>query len=145
MWVRAGFAFAFLLSAVGCASPGGPEAGASGKVGPGAPVPRALELAEPVEVTDSDVLVAPVAIESPTPRYTDELRRAGVQGIVVLRCLIGRDGSVRVLEVLRSDHPGLAQVAKSTTARCRFEPATLNGHPVAVYFNITHTFRLLGP
>jgi protein TonB len=145
MFARAGLALAFLLSALGCASPGGLGAGAAGQVDPGGPVPRDLELAEPVEVTESDVLVAPVAIESPVPRYTDELRRAGVQGIVKLRCIIGRDGSVKIHKVLRSDHPALAQIAKNTTARYRFQPATLNGRPVTVYYDITHTFRVVGP
>ena len=37
---------------------------------------------------------------------------------------------------------GLTEAAITAVRRWKFEPATLNGKPVAVYFNLTVTFEL---
>ena len=136
------------------------------------PTPRAPEpLREPELAFDLDVAVAdefelpafempappppgpiwvrgevtrPRRIHEPMPVYTEPARRARVQGIVVLQTVIGADGRVGRVEVLKGLPLGLTEAAVAAVERWRFEPATLDGKPVAVYFNLTVRFDLQG-
>ena len=95
---------------------------------------------EPLEVTGE--VVAPVKVESPLPRYTEAARRVGLQGTVVLRAVIDEEGRVKDLEVVEGLPLGLTAAAEAAVRRWSFEPATLHGRPVPVYWRLTVTFRL---
>jgi outer membrane biosynthesis protein TonB len=56
--------------------------------------------------------------------------------------MIDAQGSVRCPFVLKGLPMGLSEVAAETVSRWKFKPATLNGQPVAVTYNITLNFRL---
>jgi protein TonB len=86
---------------------------------------------------------APVAIYQPLPLYTEEARRARVEGIVLLQAIIRKDGSVDSFRVIRGLGYGLDESAINTIAtKWRFKPGTLSGQPVDVQANIEVTFRL---
>jgi protein TonB len=85
---------------------------------------------------------APRAIYAPDPQYSDEARRAKYQGTLVLWVVIGPDGRPRDLHVVRTLGMGLDEKALEAVRQWRFEPATKNGHPVAVQVNIEVSFRL---
>ncbi len=86
---------------------------------------------------------APVAIYQPLPLYTEEARRARVEGIVLLQAIIRKDGSVDSFKVIRGLGYGLDESAINTIAtKWRFKPGTLSGQPVDVQANIEVTFRL---
>ena len=51
-------------------------------------------------------------------------------------------GNVTNVEVLKGLPMGLAEAAVSAVKQWQFKPATLNGKPVAVYFNLTVNFQL---
>ncbi len=68
-------------------------------------------------------------------------RQIHLQGTVVLRAIIGRDGTVRAIEVV-SGHPLLVQAALEAVCQWRYQPTLLNGAPVEVETHITVIFQL---
>ena len=64
-----------------------------------------------------------------------------VEGPVVLRAVIGEDGNVRDIAVVKGD-PMLAQAAKEAVKRWHYKPYELNHKPVAISTDITIDFRL---
>lgn len=87
-------------------------------------------------------VTAPRAIYDPDPEYSDEARKAKYQGVVVLWIVIGPDGLPKDVRVSRSLGLGLDQKAVEAVRRWRFEPARMDGHPVAVQLNVEVSFRL---
>lgn len=78
----------------------------------------------------------------PQPRYTEEARQARIQGVVILEAIIDEAGLVRSVKVLKGLPMGLAESAVETVKQWKFKPATLEGKPVPVYFNLTVSFHL---
>jgi len=88
-------------------------------------------------------VIAPRAIHKPQPLYPDSARKAGTGGVVIVQSVIGTQGDVVGLKVLRSEREDLAAAALKAIRQWRFEPATLYGKPVDVYYNLTVNFRLV--
>lgn len=84
----------------------------------------------------------PVKIYDPQPQYTEEARRARIQGVVILQAVIDCDGFVTDINVLKGLPLGLTEAAILAVSQWRFEPARQNGQPVSVYYNLTINFRL---
>jgi periplasmic protein TonB len=85
----------------------------------------------------------PVAVTEITPEYPEIGREAGVEGLVVVKVLVGKNG--RVLDVrLDEKHqvPLLNEAALGAARRWVFTPALANGRPVAVWTAIPFHFRL---
>jgi TonB family protein len=78
----------------------------------------------------------------PTPGYTEEARRANVSGVVRLRVVLGADGNVRHVLVLRRLSHGLTEKAVEAARQVRFTPATLGGQPVSQYVVLEYGFNL---
>ncbi|HVS13188.1 MAG TPA: TonB family protein [Thermoanaerobaculia bacterium] len=94
----------------------------------------------PVRLTAA--MERPVKLHAPNPQYTEIARRARVEGTVVLEAVIETDGTVRDVTVLRDLPMGLGGAAVVAVERWRFEPARLDGRPVAVILSLTVTFSL---
>jgi TonB family protein len=88
---------------------------------------------------------APVMIAKADPHYTDEARKNRVSGIVISEVLIDKAGRVVSVRVLKPLPFGLAQSAVDALKQWRFRPATLNGEPVDIVYNLTTNFRLDSP
>ena len=84
----------------------------------------------------------PEKISAPSPQYTDEARRARIQGVVIVRTIIDCDGLVTDISVLQGLPLGLTESVVEAISRWRFEPARMDGRPVSVYYNLTVNFRL---
>lgn len=84
----------------------------------------------------------PVPLETISPLYPELARRGHVEGVVLLEAIIGADGSVRDVRVLRSAHVLLDPAALEAVRRWRYRPASVGGHPVAVYLSVVVTFTL---
>lgn len=97
---------------------------------------------EPVLATDRGPVTAPVPVYRPQPPYPKSLRRAQVEGVVVLRAIIDAKGRVTEIEVLRGLHPKLDASAVKTVSGWKFEPARLteSGRPVAVPYTVSIVF-----
>jgi len=85
----------------------------------------------------------PVLLVKTTPSYTDDAVKAKVQGVVLLRAVIRKDGSVTDIEVLRGLGYGLDEKAiEEIATKWKFRPGTLNGKPVNVLATIEVMFNL---
>lgn len=87
-------------------------------------------------------IAPPVKVHSPTPRYTEEGRQSRVQGVVILEAIIDDKGNVDSVKVLKGLPHGLSESAVETARQWKFRPATMEGKPVAVFFNLTIRFSL---
>jgi len=83
----------------------------------------------------------PRKVTDVAPVYPPLARAAGVQGLVILEAVIGEDGGVRDVRVLRSA-PLLDEAAMEAVRQWRFTPTLLNGEPVPVVMTITVAFKL---
>jgi protein TonB len=84
----------------------------------------------------------PVPVETVSPPYPELARRAHLEGVVVLEAIIGRDGFVRDVRVLRGVSPLLDPAALEAVRKWRYQPARIEGRAVAVYLSVTVTFSL---
>jgi len=78
------------------------------------------------------------------PVYPPLARAARIQGAVVLRAVISREGKVENPQVL-SGHPMLVQAAVDAVRQWRYRPYYLNDQPVEVETQVTVNFILAGP
>jgi TonB family protein len=76
------------------------------------------------------------------PRYPMVARRAGIQGPVVVRGIVRRDGTIDNVEVIKDLPYGLGDAAKDAVSDWHFRPATYRGEPIDVYYTVTVNFRL---
>jgi len=98
---------------------------------PGAP--------QPVRIGGS--IKAPTQIKKVQPAYSAEARAAGLSGVVIMEALIGVDGKVSDVRVLRSI-PLLDQAATDAVRQWEYTPTLLNGVPTPVIMTVTITFTL---
>lgn len=85
----------------------------------------------------------PEVINRVTAKYTEEARRAGIQGIVVLAVAIDRAGRPRDVQVEKGLEPGLDEEAVKAVRQWKFRPAEQGGRPVRVNVHVEVTFSLL--
>ncbi len=77
------------------------------------------------------------------PDYPAPARQLRVQGKVVLRAVISREGTIENLQVV-SGHPMLVRAAVDAVRQWRYRPYVLNGEPVDVETEVTVNFVLSG-
>lgn len=89
-------------------------------------------------------LVMPVLVNEVRPSYTREAMAALIQGVVGLQAMIGADGSIGEIRILKSLDPtyGLDRQAVAALRQWRFKPGTRDGQPVPVLVEIEMSFRL---
>ncbi len=85
---------------------------------------------------------APRVLYDPDPEFSEEARKAKFQGTVILWLVVGPDGKARDIRVARSLGMGLDERAIAAVRTWRFEPARMNGTPVAVQINVSVNFQL---
>ena len=84
----------------------------------------------------------PRLIREVKARYTDDARRRGTTGDVVLEIVVNRDGTVGDVSVLRGLGAGLDQRAVDAVRQWRFTPARRQGEPVDVIVEVAVEFSL---
>lgn len=84
----------------------------------------------------------PVVIDRVVPRYPPAAVSRRIEGTVVVRALVRRNGRVSSVEILRDQPFGLGEAAASAVRRWRFRPGTYQGEPIDVAYNVTVNFRL---
>ncbi len=83
----------------------------------------------------------PVLISMPPPKYPDLAREANVEGTVVLRALVGKDGTVQDVKVIQGNDM-LNGEAIAAAKQAKFKPALQQHRPVAVWVQIPIKFSL---
>jgi protein TonB len=91
----------------------------------------------------SNVTTRPQILARPVPGYTEEARRAQVEGAVKLSVVLNADGTVSGITVARGLGYGLDQKAIEAARELRFVPAQKDGHPVSVRIFLEFKFTLL--
>ena len=91
-----------------------------------------------------DGLQPPEVLINPKPDYTEEARKARIEGLINLNVIIRNDGNVDVISVEQGLGYGLDETAIDTImTRWRFRPATLDGVPIDYPAKIEISFKLL--
>jgi protein TonB len=75
------------------------------------------------------------------PVYPHAARDAHVQGDVVLRAVIAKDGRVKEVNLVRG-HPVLVRAAVDALRQRRYRPPILDGTPIEVETDVTIHFML---
>jgi len=88
-------------------------------------------------------LTEPVLLWKAEPEYSDEARKAKIQGIVIVRLEIDARGQVQNIAVAQGLGLGLDERAIAAVRKWRFRAGTRNGRPVSTNALIHLTFRLL--
>ncbi len=82
-------------------------------------------------------------LNNPAPAYPSASKRMGEQGLVIVRTLIGTDGSAQRAEVrISSGFERLDKVAVETVLQWRYVPGKRNGVPEAMWFDVPIHFQL---
>ncbi|MBS0631498.1 MAG: TonB family protein [Verrucomicrobia bacterium] len=74
--------------------------------------------------------------------YSYDLRKAGIEGRVVVEFIIDTNGDVVAPFVVSATHPALAAPALAAISRCKYSPGMKNGHPVNCRMQQSLTFSL---
>jgi len=106
-----------------------------------AAVPKLALPTPPKRVRVSQGVTQGLLIRRIEPEYPPLARAARIQGQVLLKAIIGKDGDIKELELL-SGHPMLTPAAIEAVRRWHYRPYLLNGEPVEVETDVTVTFQL---
>ena len=100
--------------------------------------PRNVGQPDPNAYVATDEAAEPIYTVRGT--YPDIARQAGVEGTVVVQALVGTDGHVRDMRIVRSI-PMLNGAALEAVKQWRFKPAATGGKPVAAWVSVPISFR----
>jgi periplasmic protein TonB len=76
------------------------------------------------------------------PDYPAVALAAQLEGDVLLQAVVGPDGKVRDVKVLRSVHPLVDEAAKKAVLQYEYIPGQRNGVPESVPIRLTVSFIL---
>lgn len=85
---------------------------------------------------------APRIVYKVDPEFSDEARKNKWQGTVVLKVIVGIDGKLHDISVIRSLGMGLDEKAVEAARLWRFDPGMKDGRPVPVEVNMEVNFHL---
>lgn len=94
---------------------------------------------KPVDV-GAEELVPPRVVKELPPLYTESAFNRGVEGRVVLKVIVRKDGSLGPIRVDQSLDRDLDDAAVEAVRGWRFEPATVGGEPINVLANVEIDF-----
>lgn len=106
-----------------------------------------LGLLSPVLAQQDDTIYKPGnGVSSPRlisdvkPQYTPGAMRRGVNGAVLLRCVVDRNGVPTRLEIIQSLDDELDQASLDVLKQWRFAPGQREGQSVLVQIDVTMAF-----
>jgi TonB family protein len=103
----------------GTVQSGGFAAAAAGVDAPKAKQAEAVAAVQPVEI-----------LAKPNPQYTEEARKLGLEGEVLVQVVFPASGPVQVVRVTKGLGHGLDEAAMRAAEQIKFKPAMQNGQPV---------------
>ena len=92
----------------------------------------------PVQVKVTDLKI----ISKVPPVYPPQAKKDHVQGRVVLDAIIGKDGSMENIKVIKSVREDLDQSAIDAVRQWKYQPYLLNGDPIEVETTINIIYTL---
>lgn len=119
------------------------------------PPPQSISATPPVSVEPAAVPIETVSPAAPKsqahnprllhiylPQYTDKAREKKIEGELIVRALLQRDGKVKNIKVEKGLGYGLDDRAVTAVKRLGFLPAELNGREVDASTQIVFDFKL---
>lgn len=86
---------------------------------------------------------APEVVSRVNPEYPYAARERGIEGYVAVKVLVGEDGSVRQVNVLKAKPKNQFETAvRRAVPNWRFKPGEVGGEPVTAWVTTTLHFRL---
>jgi TonB family protein len=89
-----------------------------------------------------DVTTRARVISKPEPQYTEEARKTGIIGTVVLSVVFSRTGQVTNIRAVQTLCCGLTERAIAAARSIQFIPAMRNGQVVSTYMQLEYHFNL---
>ena len=83
-----------------------------------------------------------MVVTSVSPAYPPLAVKAGIEGKVWVKVLVGKDGQVQEASVDRSTADILNEAALAAARQFLFTPGVMNNGPVCVWVMIPFTFKL---
>ena len=74
--------------------------------------------------------------------YPEKAKKEGIEGMVVVKVLVGEKGEYLQHEVLKDPDPSLTQEVEKYLTDLKMEPATKDGKPVKFWVSIPFKFKL---
>ena len=84
----------------------------------------------------------PQVVKQVIPKYPELAQRAGIEGRVIVKIWVDKNGAPHQAIVMKSDAEIFDQPAVDAAMQYRFTPAIMNKGPVAVWVVIPFTFKL---
>ena len=85
----------------------------------------------------------PTFITQVKPVYPEEVKKAGIEGSVLVKSFINTSGSVTEVEIIEtSGNDLLDKAAVEAAQKCKFKPAIKDGRPVAIWVAYKINFKL---
>jgi hypothetical protein len=90
-------------------------------------------------------MTRPVLRSSPNgkrgPDYSAADRQAGLEGLVIVSCVLTTDGTANSCQVIKALSPASSQEVVDWLMGCRWSPVTDRGTPIAVRYVFNFTFK----
>jgi TonB family protein len=121
-----------------------PSASPRGNVQAGGFATAKVDTEQPrAKTVESAAAVQPVVIlEKPSPVYTAEARKLGIEGEVLIQVVFPASGPVRVIRVTKGLGHGLDEAAIRAAQQIRFKPALQESRPVDFPATVHIVFQL---
>jgi protein TonB len=117
---------------------GGVIGGLISAAAPPPPPPPPQAPAGPVRVGGQ--IKTPALVHRVEPIYPEVAAAAKLSGMVILEAVVGTDGCVETVSVLRSRHALLDKAAVDALKQWRYTPLVLNAIPTSFVLTVTFTF-----
>lgn len=75
--------------------------------------------------------------------YPDVAREANIEGIVVVRVLVDKQGNYKTHKVIKKVHPVLADAVEQQIINLKFTPAVQGGRTIPFWVNVPFNFKLV--
>jgi protein TonB len=94
---------------------------------------------KPIRLTED--MPKPVQTVMKTPEYPSSAKAAGIEGVVIVKYVVGEDGSVRDAKVLKGP-PELQDACLAAVKTWRFQPMIVDGSPISFVKIARFPFRI---
>lgn len=108
------------------------------------PAPDAQVRGKPGRVPVDEKIINGYLIKKTPPVYPADAKEAHAAGTVEIRAIIGTDGMVHEMQIVKAPWPSLVASAMWAVSQWQYKPYLLNGQPVEVETTIKVIYKL-GP
>jgi protein TonB len=115
----------------------------AGAVAPPPPPPPPPPPAPRAPVRIGGQIATPTLLHRVEPIYPDLGAAARLKGLAILEAVVGADGCVESVKILRSAHPLLDREAVLALKQWQYTPLVLNGIPTPFVLTVTFNFNVV--